>query len=166
MLNRLRTIAFVGVLAFMLSLGFLPAAGAFTARPFHEYGLVDPNGCTITWNVPTGKFAPNTLINASVSTTCSGSGSWIVTSQTSGTQVASGSFTCPSGGCSSTQLFSMTFPIGQYQLTAQFNGQDFSFSFVVSDFTITPEFPIGAALAVLAPLAALAGYVKFRKPVP
>jgi hypothetical protein len=166
MLNRLRTLTFVGVLAFVLSLGFLPAAGAFTPRPFHVYGLVNPDGCTITWNVPTGEFPPNTLINASVSTTCSGSGSWIVTSQPSGTQVGSGSFTCPSGGCSDTSLFSMTFTPGQYQLTAQFNGQDFSFSFVVSNFSITPEFPIGAALAVLAPLAALAGYVKLRKPVP
>jgi hypothetical protein len=36
---------------------------------------------------------------------------------------------------------------------------------VISTHTFIPEFPIGALMAVLAPLAALVGYVKFvRKP--
>jgi hypothetical protein len=165
MASRLVSVTFVGVIAFLLGVGFVPVVGAYSARPFHEYGLVNPDGCTVTWNVPTGTFPPGTLINASVSTTCSGTGSWIVSSQPSGNQVASGSFSCSSGGCSNTPLFSMTFSPGNYLLTAQFNGQDYSFSFVVSQFRVTPEFPIGAALAVLAPIAALAGYVRLRKPI-
>jgi hypothetical protein len=51
MASRLVSVTFVGVIAFLLGVGFVPVVGAYSARPFHEYGLVNPDGCTVTWNV-------------------------------------------------------------------------------------------------------------------
>ncbi len=166
MLKRTTAVVGISVLTALLAFSFFPGIVASGLSNTYTFS---PNGCTVTWVNPTGTYSPGSTIAAYVSTTCAGAGSWIITSQPSGTLVASGTFMCGSGGCSSLKLYGYTAgtaPLtpGSYQYTAQFNGASNSFSFTVSTFTVTPQFPAGAILAVLAPIAALLGYAKFRKP--
>ncbi len=164
--RRLTAVIGIGPLTFMLALGFFPGLFASGMGPNQ---MVTPAGCTITWTNLSGTYNPGQKVAEYVSTSCGGAGSWTITSQPGGQEVASGSFTCKSSGCTEVQLWSYTagsapLVAGSYQYTAQFNGASRSFSFTVSDFIVTPQFPAGLVLAVLAPIAALIGYAKFRKP--
>ena len=78
------------------------------------------------------------------------------------TTYLTGTFTCP---CSNDQLYSQTFPAGNYEFQGSFGSGGALQTFNITNF-VTPEFPVGAILAVLAPIAALAGYVKFGKSSP
>jgi hypothetical protein len=156
----------IGALTFLVALGFFPGLFASGMGPNQ---MVTPAGCTVTWTNPSGTYNPGQTVAAYVSTSCEGAGSWTITSQPGGQEVASGSFTCGSSGCSVVQLWSYTagsapLVAGSYQYSAQFNGASKSYSFTVSGFIVTPQFPAGVVLAVLAPIAALVGYAKFRKP--
>jgi hypothetical protein len=162
-----RTTAVIGLsaLAFILALGFVPAVAA-SSGPSHS--LTTAQGCTVTWNNPSGTYSPGSAVVATVTTTCMGSGAWSLTSQPSGSLVAGGTWSCGTGGCTVTTFSGTagTAPItpGTYQYTGLWNGAQFSFSFTVSQFLVTPEFPAGILLGVLAPIAAVFGYLKFRKP--
>jgi hypothetical protein len=148
---RTSAIALSSVLAFALVGLFLPGIVARAS-----------SGCTVTWNVPTGTFSAGSTESASVSTTCSGEGAWTLTSQPSGTLVSANTFSCPACGCVSTSLFSSVLSKGAYQFTAEFNGEHFAFSFVVSDFFVVPEFPL-AVLGAVVPFAALGAYALRRR---
>jgi hypothetical protein len=155
----------LSALAFILALGFVPAVAA-SGGTNH---ILTTTGCTVTWNNPTATYSPGSPIVATVTTTCAGSGAWSLTSQPSGTLVTGGVWTCTSStGCTVTTLSGIagTAPLtpGTYQYTGLWNGASFSFSFTVSQFLVTPEFPAGILLGVLAPIAAVFGYLKFRKP--
>ena len=124
---------------------------------------VSASSCQPDWNLPQGSVAPNG-VTASISTTCSGSGTWTINPVSQPT-IASGSFSCVSV-CSSLQLYSSaSTPLapGTYFFNGTFNGQFSTFSMVVSEFIVTPQFPVGTILAVLAPVATLIGYGSFRK---
>jgi hypothetical protein len=115
--------------------------------------------------MPNGVYQLGTMENATVTSTCGGYVQWNLVNETSGTYVASGSFTCPSNGCTQTVIFKMVLPPGQYQVAAQFNGVNSQFSFGVGDFFVAPQFPLGLGtlLAVMVPLGAGALYMRIRK---
>jgi hypothetical protein len=164
-MKKVTAVIGLSALAFILALGLVPAVAASSG----SNSLRTAQGCTVTWNNPSGTYNPGSSVVATVSTTCMGSGAWSLTSQPSGTLVAGGTWTCSSStGCTVT-TFSGTAgstPItpGTYQYTGLWNGASFSFSFTVSQFLVTAEFPAGILLGVLAPIAAVFGYLKFRKP--
>jgi hypothetical protein len=118
-----------------------------------------------TWNFPSGEYQPGTMENATVTSTCGGYVQWNLVNETSGAYITSGSFTCPSSGCSQTVIFKMVLPPGQYQVAASFNGENSKHSFGVGDFFVTPEFPLGLGtfLAIMVPLGAGALYLKIRR---
>jgi hypothetical protein len=161
-----RTTAVIGLsaLAFILALGFVPAVAASSG----QNSLTTSTGCTVTWTNPTATYSPGSPIVATVTTTCAGSGAWSLISEPSGTVVTGGVWSCGTGGCTVTTLSGTagTAPLtpGTYQYTGIWNGASFSFSFTVSQFLVTAEFPAGILLGVLAPIAAVFGYLKFRKP--
>jgi hypothetical protein len=165
-LNSMKTISVIGLsaLSFLLVLGFLPVGGAVSGSNSTKLS----NGCTITWTNPSGTYSPGSAIDFTVSTACAGSGLWLLSSQTSGSLVASGSFMCGSSGCTNTATLTCTAGSapctpGTYLYTALFNGAKFSFSFTVSQFMVTNELPAGILLGVLAPVAGVFGYSKLKK---
>jgi hypothetical protein len=122
-----------------------------------------PAACdsTATWTTnisPGQEYTPGSALSLSVTEACPGSGSATITTPTGTSTV---SFICP---CTAQIVYSASpTTAGAYSVSANIAGQQYSTSFMVG-FTVTPEFPIGALLAVLAPLAAIFGYVQFRKP--
>ena len=167
---------FVGItlLAMLFVVGLVPinSSSGFAST----YVFPDKGGyCPVTWNAPSGTYNPGESINATITADCGGKGAWVITNSTFGI-VAYGFFTCMRhkfGGCGTDKLiFKYTAGLapfnkpGTYNFTAVFNGQEKIFSFKTSLFTVTPQFPLGAILALVAPLAALFGYVKLRRPSP
>jgi hypothetical protein len=82
---------------------------------------------------------------------------------------ATGLSTCTGGSPNTCSTVSLTANAkGTWKLVANFNG----FNGILGSYTqtvnigviVTPQFPVGLILAVLAPIAALIGYSKFRKP--
>jgi len=141
-------------------LGFAFVIGALLATP-----ALASSGCLVNWTVPTGSYLPGSTINGAVSSACTGTGTWTITTQPGGILVASGSFTCP---CVATTLFSYTAgssPLtkGAYQLVADFNGAHHVFSFAVSDFVVLNELPLGSLMAVIAPVAGLGLFLNRKK---
>lgn len=169
-----RTTAVIGIsaLAMLLVVGLFPvnlASGLASTNNPLKAGY-----CPVTWNAPNGTYTPGESVTASISADCGGKGAWAITNS-SNVIVAYGLFTCPDhkyGGCGHDKvLFTYTAGLtpltpGSYNFTADFNGQEMVHSFKTSLFTVTPEFPAGMILAVIAPLAALFGYVKLRRPSP
>jgi hypothetical protein len=139
-------------LAMLLTLSFTP----FVA------GNASSSGCPVTWIMPSGTYSHGSTESALVTTACGGVVSWNLMDESTSLVVGSGTVTCPSTGCSASALFSKVLQPGSYQAVAEFNGASYAFSFVVSDFLVTPQFPIGAVLAVITPIAALIGYSKIR----
>jgi hypothetical protein len=120
---------------------------------------------TVTWNVPSGVIPAGSSITASITTNCVGTGAWDIVTEPGGSTVATGTFSCP---CTSTTLFSYTAgsaPLtkGAYQMAAHFNGQNYVFSFVVSDFIVLNALPLGTFMAVLAPIAGLTLFLSRKR---
>ena len=155
--------------------------------PINSSGFVSTNygptpdrcsGSTITFSLPSGTYAPGAPLKAYISWNCGSStkaptsgGKWAI-KNSMGVTVASGTFSCPDhamGGCGTNYEFlpsGTTAPTtpGTYTFYASFHGQEAQSNMSTSSFTVTPEFPAGLILGVLAPFAALFGYVKLRKP--
>jgi hypothetical protein len=158
---KARSTLAITALVFVFALMFAPVAFAFHATPSRG----DPAPCQITWSNPSGTYAFGALVTSAVTTQCAGVGAWQLTSQPGGATVATGSFSCVSPGCTSLTLLSTSsLAPGNYQYTGIFNGASFSFSFTVSTFIVTPQFIGGTILAILAPIGAVIGYAKLRRP--
>lgn len=153
-------------------IGISAVLTVFAIFAFSPAVSVNATSCTSGWNVPAGTYAPGTTLTGTFTCSTTGSGSWTVYSCSAysgtnnincvgATTYISGSFSCP---CSSITLFSQAFPQGDYQFQGSFNGGGTTQSFDINNYNVTPQFPAGMILAILAPIAALIGYSKFRKP--
>jgi hypothetical protein len=157
------SIAVIGIsaLSVLVVLAFFP--GIYSSG-LNGTGLQTSTQCGAAWTPPQGTYSPSTPVSFMFASTCAGTVTWTVTSQPSGSFMASGMFVCPTSGCALAAHVIGTLPPGSYQFTGFFNGAEHVSVFAVSQFVVTPEFPAGVILATLAPIAAVLGYVKFRKP--
>lgn len=120
-----------------------------------------PCNASVYWSSnisPSVEYAPGTSLYLTVTEKCPASGSATITTPTGTSTVT---FTCP---CSATTVYmaSPTTP-GLYSISASIATSEYSTGWGIN-FSVTPQFPAGMILAVLAPIAALLGYVQFRKP--
>ncbi len=169
-----RKMAVIGISAFvvLMAIGLFPGAGAFK----NTTNISASSSCTVVWTLPTGTYGLGSTVSAMASTTCKGTGTWMICYGsasppfipcTTSTAAAYGTFSC--NGVSCTTLFSYTagkapLTVGMYSVWTSFKGTSSQSSWGISNLTVTPQFPAGIILAVLAPVAGLIGYAKFRKP--
>jgi hypothetical protein len=119
--------------------------------------------CPASVTLPGGSYSYGSTVSASITTSCTGSGTWVIQTEPTVTAVESGTFTCP---CTSTTLFSImagTAPLtpGNYEVTITFDGKSYTSPTIdVSEFTVTNELPFGAVAAAGVAFAGL--LVKIR----
>jgi len=147
------------MIAVIASLILLPFVSTSRASAATCGGTLSP--------APGSTFGQGVTINIELTTNCAGSGFWIL-GEFGGPLVGFGSFTCPAVVfCSSTILTTVNqpatpLPVGHYFtftlnfLTGPSGGLQLSFS--VTDFFVTPLFPIGAIVGVLTSLGAFFVY--------
>jgi hypothetical protein len=190
--RRIRNIAILSLAGILVvsifavpGLSVIPPVAAISVQPFHlnnnfNYSLTPCETFTTHGPPPTGPCS--TTVGASQNeTACTNNFrvnviniTWVAPDGTTSVTKFTvsgmkGQYTCVSSVMTLSQ-------VGNYTVTAKFFAKNplpccphedikgISRA-VISTHTFIPEFPIGALMAVLAPLAALVGYVKFvRKP--
>lgn len=138
------------------------------------YGNYYRAKCTVTYTgngVTQTTFSPGTTITVTVTTNCIAI--WKYSLSTGMTVLAHGLVIClDQRGCTKTLTYqtgssSSSSPLvlgpGSYTFTVKLDELTFKKSMQVLYWTVTPEFPAGLILGVVAPFAALFGYVKLRK---
>lgn len=156
----------VFALLFILPL-FIPSTTVFAS------GNAADSCSYVQWYPPGGTAAiyPNPpvaipygeKVSAAISTSCSGGGTFSFIyygpTGTSAPQVVfSGAFSCP---CSEYVLFPLTvLPVGLYVFTGSFpNAPTVTGRLQITSIFVTPQFPMGSILAVVAPLSAFGLFI-------
>ena len=138
-------------MAVLFLLAFLLLSPFFAVTPSFASDL-----CTAGISLsPPGPYAPGTAITIKLTTCTSTSGFWFVTNSAS--LLASGFVHCPSGGCSAVVLTSTLNKAPHPLSPGTYYAVEFGIfhlTFEVTSFLVTPQFPLGIVVGVLAPLGA------------